>query len=528
MSSLSSTAVLLKGLLRYTIKQKIGAGGMATVYCADDHVLRREVALKILHEHLINSPESVRRFSSEARAVATLSHENVVKIFDCGEIESRPYLVMEYVKGQSLQQIVDKNGTLPNLVALEVCRQVLQGLACAHSKGIFHRDIKPDNIIIDQTGTVKIMDFGIAYIVNQESLTMTGSFLGSPRYISPEQAEGKPLAGTTDIFSVGVLLYVALTGKLPFNADVAAAVVHSIIHDTPPPVFKHNPSVLFWISDLVGRFLQKDPLARPDSMGALAGIDKECLHQGVKIGIDRLRRFLGDPEKYATEETGELFDHYRLRARKAASVRQVAQALKSLEQAKVFGLLTKDDERIISSDAFRRRFKTAGLAVGLFCGACACLYIMFHFLSIHKERLKTEQGVSAPATDSTAIDKKQGLADSSSRIDDLKTAIDSQKKVRPHVSKVPLKMVGSNEKPVQDMDVMPPINPGFIKIQTNPPWAKVFIDNIERGITPEKTMYPLPSGPHELKIVKEGFAEYRRTVPVPAGDTVRLRIQLTP
>ena len=527
-----SSTVVLKGLPRYTVKRKIGSGGMATVYCADDHVLGREVALKMMHEHLINSPESVRRFSGEARAVASLSHENVVKIFDYGENESRPYLVMEYVKGPSLQSFLEKNGTLPNLVALEVCRQVLQGLACAHSKGIFHRDIKPDNIIIDEAGVVKIMDFGIAYIVNRESMTMTGSFIGSPRYISPEQAEGKPLTGTTDIFSVGVLLYFSLTGKLPFNAEVAAAVVHSIIHDTPPSVFTINHKVLFWLSDTVDAFLQKDPRVRPDGVSALAGIEKECLRHGIKIGHARLRRFLEDPERYCVSEKQELFELYRARARNAARDRQVAVALKSLEQAKAFGPLTKDDERIIAAHALRQRLKTAALAALLLLGCGAGLYLLFNSVPMRSVRLKAGHKAMMKAPGSAAMLRP---ADSLRGVNASKTAMDSAKTARPSSSNAQLeKKVPQGKTARASPDTLSVHTakdiavPGFVKIQTNPPWAKVYLDNIERGITPSTTIFPLPAGPHEVRIVKEGFPEYKKTFSISGKDTVHLRIQLSP
>lgn len=523
MHSPSSTP-LLKDLTRYTIRQKIGSGGMATVYCADDHVLGREVALKMMHGHLINSPESVRRFSSEALAVAALSHENVIKIFDYGEFESRPYLVMEYVKGGSLQSILEKSGTLPNLVALEVCRQILLGLACAHSKGIIHRDIKPDNIIVDETGVVKIMDFGIAHIVNQESVTMTGSFIGSPRYISPEQAEGKPLAGTADIFSVGVLLYVALSGMLPFNAEVAAAVVHSIIHDSPPSVFKRNNTILFWLSDMVDAFLQKDAALRPDCAAALSCIDKTCEQQGIKTGRERLRRFLEDPEQYAASEKQELFEHYRVRARRAAQDRQMAAALKSLEQAKAFGTLTIEDDRMIAGHALKRQLKIAALAMVLFAACGAWLFAPLHFFPPQKSRPMAgpAQQVAAPAAaPRRPMDSQRMVGASSVIMDSAKPARSSSAFARVNEKQARARAPGDTPAKIAAV-------PGCVKIQTNPPWAKVFIDNIERGITPAKSIFPLSAGSHELRIVKEGFQDYRKTFTVEGKDTVHVRVQLVP
>jgi hypothetical protein len=414
---------------------------------------------------------------------------------------------------------LDKNGTLPNLIALEVCRQILLGLSCAHSRGVYHRDIKPDNIIIDPEGVVKIMDFGIAYIVNRESVTMTGSFIGSARYISPEQADGKPLAGTTDIFSLGVLLYVSLTGTLPFDAEVAAAVVHSIIHDTPPPVFKRKGAVLFWLSDMVDAFLQKDPRTRPDSSAALSRIEKECLQHGITLGKERLRRFLDSPERYGEAEKLELFDLYRARAQKAAREKRMVAALRSLEQAKAFGLLTKEDERIAARHVLKRRLMMAVAAVFLLLAGGAGLYPVFRGIPHRGARpheTEIAAAVARPAEPPQAANTQYAAADSiraeRSRVNG-KTARNA----------VPLPALAG---PAAQSGAVPAVT-GYVKIQTNPPWAKVSIDDIERGVTPAMSVFPLPTGQHELRIVKEGFSEYRRTFSVSGVDTMLLRIQLT-
>ncbi len=180
---------------------------MASVFLATDTKLDSQVALKKIHPHLLNQKETIIRFTNEAKAIAQLSHENIIKIFDYGGSDSQPFLVMEYVNGTTLQKILENHNRLPDLVTAEIAFQVASGLLCAHNRGIFHRDIKPANILFSDDGYLRITDFGIAYLVNSESITMTGAFLGSPHYISPEQAEGRKVKGTTDIFSLGIILY---------------------------------------------------------------------------------------------------------------------------------------------------------------------------------------------------------------------------------------------------------------------------------------------------------------------------------
>ena len=522
------------GLQRYQIKEKIGSGGMATVFLANDDLLGRDVALKMMHEHLMNSPETINRFSIEARTVALLSHENIVKVHDYGRSESRPYLVMEYIDGTPLSTLIERYGVLPNLVALEIARQIALGLCCAHGKGVFHRDIKPDNIMIDRSGVIKIMDFGIAYLVNRESLTLTGSFVGSPRFISPEQAEARPLTGTTDIFSLGVLLYHALSGNLPFDAETPAGTIHAIIHHSPPSILKTNLKVLFWLSDMVDVFLIKDPAARPDAQAALAYIEKECSVHGLAIGKERLKRFLDAPAQYAVNEYKELFEHYRALARHEAKEKRTASVLKKLEQAKVFGPLLDEDERIIKL-CFRRRNMGRFLAALLVAVSIAGLGIVAH--SLRHEKM------------ASSIDSTAKMASMSSNPIPAKSSSDSivakppmPARFAPALNKTtPARALGKKTSSLQtayrttagaapaasqtERQAQPH---GFLSVKTNPPWVEVFIDEIERGTTPTAGIFQVSPGPHILKLVKKGFAEYARTLSVIDRDTLTIRARLMP
>lgn len=204
---------------RYEIEGRLGAGGMSTVYLALDNVLERRVALKILAEHLLEDEAFLTRFRNEARAAAGLTHPNIVQVYDFGEDEGHHFIVMEYVRGHSGAQLLRESGRLPVDEAVRIGCQACEGLGFAHRKGIVHRDVKPGNIMISDDGTVKIADFGIAKAAEQTRITRAGSVLGTAAYISPEQAHGEEATQASDIYSLGVVIYQFLAGRLPYESS---------------------------------------------------------------------------------------------------------------------------------------------------------------------------------------------------------------------------------------------------------------------------------------------------------------------
>ncbi len=262
---------------RYRLDSKLGEGGMATVYCGTDTLLRRRVAIKVLRRDYASDQEFVRRFYQEAESAAKLSHPNIVNTYDVGREGDTYYIVMELVDGPTLAEIIAADGRLPEPVALEYAAQICNGLAYAHRQGLLHRDIKPANILITKDDVVKLSDFGIARAVSQQTMTMTrpGMVMGSVYYLSPEQAQGLELGEASDLYSVGIVLYQMLTGKLPFVGESPVTVALKHISDPAPPL---DPSagVSPALASIVNKLLQKQPENRFGSASEVASALREA------------------------------------------------------------------------------------------------------------------------------------------------------------------------------------------------------------------------------------------------------------
>lgn len=243
----------------YRVTDLIGTGGMAHVYRAINLSTHKVVAIKVLKDEFRNDAEFLRRFEREARAVLHLSHDNIVRAFDVGETDGLPYIVLEYVDGKTLKEILVENGPMPPRIAVALVVQVLDALDAAHAAGIIHRDVKPQNVIVMQSGKAKLMDFGIAREVNANTVTFSGStVLGSVHYLSPEQAKGQPVTEGSDLYSAGIMLYEMLTGKLPFDGESSVSIALKHINETPVPPIELNSKVTPALNDVILRALNKD------------------------------------------------------------------------------------------------------------------------------------------------------------------------------------------------------------------------------------------------------------------------------
>jgi eukaryotic-like serine/threonine-protein kinase len=258
--SSSMIGTVLSG--RYRLEAKLGSGGMSTVYLARDDTLDRPVAVKVMHREMSEQEDQLQRFRQEARAVAKLTHPNVVAVIDAGEDGGHPYIVFEYIKGETLKQRIGRVGALDTQEAIAYAIEVARGLSVAHARNMVHRDIKPQNVLIDEEGRAKLTDFGISRQLEQDGMTATGRVLGTTDYVAPEQAMGKGVDPRSDLYSLGVVLYEMLVGQVPFHADSQVGVAMKHVNEELPDVQRRRPEASAAVALVVERSTAKNPAER--------------------------------------------------------------------------------------------------------------------------------------------------------------------------------------------------------------------------------------------------------------------------
>jgi serine/threonine-protein kinase len=263
---------------RYELEELVGTGGMSSVFRAHDRLLDRKVALKILHQQYSGDDEYVERFRREARAVAALSHPNIVTVIDRGEHDDRQFIVFEYVEGENLKRLIERRGPAPVATALQLGMEIARGLSFAHQQGLVHRDVKPQNVLLNGDGSAKVTDFGIARSLDvQHGMTQTGTVLGTSDYIAPEQAQGQRVDEHTDVYSLGVVLYELLTAHVPFPGENFVAVAMRHINEPPPSIREQRPDVPPRVEAAVQRAMAKRPEDRFQTMAEFCRELEACL-----------------------------------------------------------------------------------------------------------------------------------------------------------------------------------------------------------------------------------------------------------
>jgi serine/threonine-protein kinase len=263
---------------RYELEEVVGHGGMSSVFKAHDSLLERNVALKVLHEQYNEDEDFVERFKREARSVAQLQHPNIVTVIDRGEEDGRQYIVFEYIEGENLKEFAVRKGRLDVREALEIALEVARALAFAHEHGLVHRDVKPQNVLLNGDGRAKVTDFGIARSLDVDTgMTETGTVMGTSNYIAPEQASGQQVDAQTDVYSLGVVLYELLAGDVPFPGESFVAVALKHVHEAPPNLLDVRRDVPLRVAAATDRALEKDPAQRFPTMDAFAAELEACL-----------------------------------------------------------------------------------------------------------------------------------------------------------------------------------------------------------------------------------------------------------
>ena len=286
---------------RYEVRETVGKGGMSTVYCAFDTLLERNVALKVLHDQYGGDAEYVERFRREARAVAQLSHPNIVTVIDRGEENGKQFIVFELIDGENLKELVERGGPLPVRRVLELGLEVGRALAFAHAQGLVHRDVKPQNVLLNGDGRAKVTDFGIVRSIDAVGHTETGTVLGTSHYIAPEQARGERVDAQTDVYSFGVVLHELLTGEVPYAGDNFVTVAMKHVNEPVPSVLGTRPDAPIRLASLIERCLAKMPADRPASMdevvAELEAVKAELDAKEGGEGTMIMRRPAADPAR---------------------------------------------------------------------------------------------------------------------------------------------------------------------------------------------------------------------------------------
>ena len=379
---------------RYQIIKSIGEGGMANVYLAYDTILDRNVAVKVLRGDLANDEKFVRRFQREALSASSLSHPNIVEVYDVGEDNGIYYIVMEYIEGKHLKQLLKKRGKLTSEEAVDIMLQVTDGMSCAHDAYIIHRDIKPQNIMILENGLVKITDFGIAMALNSTQLTQTNSVMGSVHYLPPEQAAGKGCTIQSDIYSMGILFYELLTGTLPYKGDNAVEIALKHLKEPLPSIRKELPNIPQSIENIILRSAAKNPKNRY--------ADAREMHDDLKTCLDPSRAN-EKPYVYKYPEFDE---------------EDALQKEKAIEKTMEFKAIKLDDDKggveikkITEKDLKTKENKTLLILGAIFAGLAivtTCIVLLIPKLTSSKDVIVPD--VSGKTVDAAiSILRKNGL-----------------------------------------------------------------------------------------------------------------------
>jgi tRNA A-37 threonylcarbamoyl transferase component Bud32 len=262
---------------RYRLEEEIGRGGMSTVFRSLDTTLERRVAIKLMHREMASNSDQLERFRREARAVAQLNHPHIVTVIDAGEDDSRPYIVFEYVEGETLKARIKRMGQLPIAEAVAYAIEIARALGAAHAANIVHRDVKPQNVLIDMEGSAKVTDFGIARTLDEDGLTADGRVLGTTDYVSPEQALGHDVTGQSDFYSLGIVLYEMLTGEVPFKGENQVAVAMKHVREALPDIQTRRPEISSALAAIIDRATAKDLRKRYVDDGEIIGDLEEAL-----------------------------------------------------------------------------------------------------------------------------------------------------------------------------------------------------------------------------------------------------------
>ncbi len=520
----------------FQLKELIATGGMAAIYKAVQVSLDRIVAVKILHGHLAQDKNFITRFEREAKAAANLKHENIVNIIDYGKAEDVYLIAMEYIDGRSLKELVGSVKFMPLDMALSVAYDISTGLAHAHGRGMVHRDIKPANIMIGYDGTVKIADFGLAQAQDLISVTITGSIVGTPAYMSPEQATGKKVDNRTDIFSLGVVMYEMITGGKPFCGENYSSVIHEIITVKPPKPLEANPLINKEINDVIEKMLEKDLDHRYHDISEVS----EIIHSYSKRNkLEVSRKQIGG---FVSEPGAHFKDLIKLRKEKhferglyfmTLGYGKIDDAIS--EFTKVLHLTPDDGEAKKhltelkkrkkgtplpkQKKAVPERRKMSFLPIGIVIVVLIAAVVLFTSLRkrggthvLPDDTIVSFGAMDIKSTpDSTLIyvDGKKLQIVTPALLDSLVTGKHTVKLVKPgyveYVKTIEITRGDTVSLSPVLVKASEPVAYGSILVKSRPPGAAVFLDNVNTSLKTPCTLKNVVEGKHQVKLLKKGY-----------------------
>lgn len=528
----------------FEIKELIATGGMAAIYKAVQVSLDRIVAIKILHGHLAQDKNFITRFEREAKAAANLKHENIVNIIDFGKAEDVYFIAMEYIDGKSLKDLMNSIKFIPHNMALAIAYEISKGLNHAHQKGVVHRDIKPANILISYDGIVKIADFGLAQAQDLTSITVTGSIVGTPAYMSPEQAAGKKVDTRTDIFSFGVVIYEMITGVKPFHGENYSSIIHEILTVKPPKAVETNPLITKDISDVIERMLEKDFDKRYENISEVnEDISLYFRRRNIEISQKKIGEFINTPteqfesliqkrkEKHferglyfmnlGYEKIEDAIDEFNKVLHLDPEDSRAKKHLAELKKKKEKKVLVKKKKAKVPAR------KNIFLPVGIIAGILIVAIILAAVIRRRRRLLHTGEATkfygvakvkSTPDGASIYLDNKELNLMTPAVLDSILVGEHNIKLIKPgyqpYVESFKIKEGDTLILNSLLAKEVKPVKYGSIIIKSTPLGASVFLDNINMGLKTPCTIENVEEGSHKIKIVKKGYkpAEVRQKV----------------
>ena len=538
----------------YEIKQLIATGGMAAIYRASHINTGQTVAIKILHGHLAQDKDFITRFEREAKAAADLKHENIIDIIGYGEAEGVYYIAMEYVEGKSIKELINTVRFIPQDIALAIVYEICRGIEHAHQKGVVHRDIKPANILIDNKGMVKITDFGLAQAQDLTSITVTGAIVGTPAYMSPEQAAGKRIDTRSDLFSLGVVVYEMITGTKPFQGESYSSVIHAILTIPAPRPIEANPIINAEISAIIEKMLQKDVEKRYQNVTQISdAIYAYFKAQNIEVPNKQIGTFTNEPERMTRSVIQQAREMHLKRALYYTTLGKanIDDAISEFVKVQYLDPENAQAKNHLVELRRKKKVKTPKKAkvapvprkrnVVRLAGVIGAIFVITVFAAALYRNFQNNKDVlikhglvlvdSRPAEATVHLDDKNLDLQTPATIDSVSPGehtIGVRKRgYQPYTQNI---QIGGGDTVLISAHLVREITDvaaGHIVINSKPSGAKVIVDGIDSKLTTPCTVENLPAGRHNIKIAKAGYQTAQLTRVVQAGQTTNVSASLT-